>query len=610
MDAKDTQDISLSQRPQSEIPPDEGAGRTAAVFAASHPLAERIKELNCLYGISNLLENHGVSLSWIMQRAVELIPAAWQYPQNACARILLDGEEYTSRNFKATPWRQSTTIILNDEPVGGVDVFYLQAPPENPAGPFLEEEERLLRAIGERLSKVLWLKRSEEALKESEARYRVLTEQVAEGVALVQDGSFRYVNPAFCRMFNVPLAGVLIGGLVSAPAAGAADDIARLYAGSAADDLTIRVEKVHRLAREGATCWIQVCHSPITLKGQPALLSTFKDITEIKEQQVAAEKMADLLDRENRVLRASLSDRYRLGEILGRSAAMQTVYELILKAAATDASVAIFGESGTGKELVARAIHDHSRRKKARFVAVNCGAIQETLFEREFFGHRKGAFSSAHADSPGYLDMAAGGTLFLDEVGDLTLGMQAKLLRAIEGGGYRPVGGTDVILSDFRIISASNAPLADRVVKGEMRDDFFYRIQVIQIQLPPLRERRQDIPLLVEHFLRKMRPPADSIRIAGPIMDALIDYDWPGNVRELRNVLQRYATLGQLEFLSPGQQASPTAGTTLLDLRQAVQQLEKGLISRALREAGGNRTKAAELLGISRRALFRKLPSP
>ncbi|MGD8960384.1 MAG: GAF domain-containing protein [Desulfobacteraceae bacterium] len=171
--------MSSPQGTRPEIPPDAGADCAASVFAASHPLAERIKELNCLYGISNLLENHGVSLSWIMQRAVELIPAAWQYPQNACARILLDGQEYTSRNFKATPWRQSTPIVLNDEPVGGVDVCYLEAPPENLAGPFLEEEQRLLRAIAERLSKVLWLKRSEEALKESEARYRVLTEQVA-----------------------------------------------------------------------------------------------------------------------------------------------------------------------------------------------------------------------------------------------------------------------------------------------------------------------------------------------------------------------------------------------------------------------------------------------
>ena len=325
---------------------------------------------------------------------------------------------------------------------------------------------------------------------------------------------------------------------------------------------------------------------------------------------MAAQRTADLLNHENRVLRSSLKERYRLGDILGRSAPMQMVYELILKAAATDASVAIFGESGVGKELVARAIHDHSSRKNKRFIAVNCGAIQESLFEREFFGHRKGAFSSAHADSPGYLDMTDGGTLFLDEVSEFTINMQAKLLRAIEGGGYRPVGSTETILSDFRIISASNAALGDKVSNGEMRNDFFYRIQVIQIQLPPLRNRKQDIPLLVEHFLRKMKNPSGTVRVPGRIMDILIEYDWPGNVRELRNVLQRYITLGQLEFFSHSPQDRLVPITADLDLREAVQQLEKSLFSKALRQTGGNRTQAASLLGISRRALFRKMSKP
>lgn len=368
-----------------------------------------------------------------------------------------------------------------------------------------------------------------------------------------------------------------------------------------------RIEDVHRLSRSEKTFWIQVCHSPITFKGHPALLSTFKDVTEIKEQQMAAQHTADLLNHENRVLRSSLKERYRFGDILGRSAPMQMVYELILKASATDASVAIFGESGTGKELVARAIHDHSSRKNKRFIAVNCSAIQESLFEREFFGHRKGAFSSAHADSPGYLDMTDGGTLFLDEVSELTINMQAKLLRAIEGGGYRPVGSTETILSDFRIISASNAVLVDKVSNGEMRNDFFYRIQVIQIQLPLLRNRKQDIPLLVEHFLRKMKNPSGTVRVPGRIMDILIEYDWPGNVRELRNVLQRYVTLGKLEFFSHSPQDRMMVPITSdLDLREAVQQLEKSLIFKALRQTGGNRTQAASLMGISRRALFRK----
>ncbi len=575
--------------------------------SAPNALTERIKELNCLYGISNLFENQDVSLGWIMQRAVDLIPAAWQYPEKACARIQLDGETYVSRHFKQTVWHQHTDIILNGNHVGDVDVYYTQVSPGSEGDPFLEEEDRLLRAIGERLSKVLWLKRAEEALRESEERYRVLAEQITEGVALVQDGRFCYVNPAFCQLFNIPSVEDLRDGLVVSPPAGNADEIALFYGAVGEAGIAARFEEVHCLTRPEKVYWIQVCHSPITYKGRSALLSSFKDVTGIKEEQIAAQQMADSLNDENRVLRSSLKERYRLGNILGRSAAMQEVYELILKAAATDASVAIYGESGSGKELVAHAIHDHSDRKGERFVAVNCGAIQETIFEREFFGHRKGSFSGAHADSPGYLDMADGGTLFLDEVSELTPNMQAKLLRAIEGGGYRPVGGTETHATDFRMISASNTALRDKVASGDMRNDFFYRIQVIQIQLPPLRHRKQDIPLLAEHFLRKMKAAADTKRIPGRIMDVLLEYDWPGNVRELRNVLQRYITIGHLEFLSPGGETDIPSIPAALDLRQATRQLEKSLIAKALRQTGGNRSRAAELLGISRRALFRKM---
>ncbi len=579
------------------------------VSTAPNALTERIKELNCLYGISNLFENQDVSLSWIMQRAVELIPTAWQYPENACARIRVDGQEYVSENFNPTPWRQDSKIILNDQHVGDVEVYYIQKPPTGEKGAFLEED-RLLRAIGERLSKVLWLKRSEEALKESEERYRMLTEQVDEGVALVQNSRFCYVNPAFCKVFNVPSAEEMCDGLVHRPPGGNADEIASLYASTADGILDVRIDEVHQLIRSDKILWVQVCHNLITLKGRPALLSTFKDITRIKEQQMAAQHMAAQLHNENRVLRSSLKERYRLGEILGRSPAMQAVYELILKAAATDANVAVSGESGSGKELVAHAIHDHSDRKNKRFVAVNCGAIQESLFEREFFGHRKGAFSSAHADSPGYLDTADGGTLFLDEVGELTVNMQAKLLRAIEGGGYRPVGGAEAISTDFRIISASNALLGDKVANGQMRKDFFYRIQVIEIQLPPLRDRKQDIVLLIEHFLRNMKAPSGMNKVPGRTLDILMAYDWPGNVRELRNVLQRYVTLGHVDFLVSGSQSKTAPITTTTNLREAVQQLEKSLIAKALHQADGNRTRAATLLGISRRALFRKMTSP
>jgi PAS domain S-box-containing protein len=589
-----------------EKPTTPGTGALLPVSAAPNALVERVKELNCLYGISNLLEVQGVSLPWILVRAVELIPAALQFPEKACARIRLDGHEYVSVGFKKTGWCQNTPILLNGKHVGDLDVFYTEAMAGDGGGLFLDEESHLLRAIGERLSRVLWIKRSEEALKESEERYRVLTEQVTDAVALSQNLRFCYVNPVFCRMFSVTSAAEMVNESVHGPSIGDADDIRRIYRACTTLGITNRAEHVYCLHRAERNLWIKVCHSPITFKGQPAVLSTFNDVTEIKEQQVAAQHLADQLHDENRVLRSSLKERYRFGNIIGRAPLMQEVFELILKAAVTEASVAIFGESGSGKELVAQAIHERSSRRDRPMVAVNCGAVQESLFEREFFGHRRGAFSSAHADSTGYLDMADKGTLFLDEVSELTVSMQAKLLRAIEGGGYRPLGGTETIMTDFRIISASNVSLTEKVDKGQMRSDFFYRLQVIQIQIPPLRRRKQDIPLLVDHFIQKMSPTHTTTRIPGHIMDLLMEYHWPGNVRELRNVLQRYLTLGQLEFLSPNPATAKVETVSQLNLKLATKQLESSLIAEALQRAKGNRTKAAALLGISRRALFRK----
>ena len=589
-----------------------GAGIKPLISASAQPnaLTERIKELNCLYGISNLLENNGVSLPWILSRAVTLIPAALQFPEKACASITLDGGEYFSANFRKTPWSSKTPIMLDERQVGELEVFYSEEVAGDAHGLFLEEERHLLRAIGERLSRVLGMKLAEEALKESEERYRILMEQVTDGVALIQEGLLCYVNPVFCRMFDLPSAHLALGRPLSEALAGAGADVLRIFPQGAAED---GGERVHAVHRPGGTMWVQASHRPIAFKGRPALLSTFNDVTQIKQQEVAAQNLARKLTDENRVLRSSFRDRYRFGEILGRSPLMQEVFALILKAAVTDASVAIFGESGTGKELVARAIHDNSRRKDHRLVAVNCGAVQETLFEREFFGHRKGAFSGAHASAAGYLDMADKGTLFLDEVGELTLAMQAKLLRAIEGGGYRPVGGTATVAADFRIISASNVELAEKVGNGQMRSDFFYRLQVIAIRLPPLRQRREDIPLLVDHFVRRMSTSAAPAKIPGHVMDILVDYHWPGNVRELRNVLQRYLSLGRIEFLAPqpmagpASPASPVQGGASLDLPAAVRQVEERLIAEALHMTAGNRTKAASLLGISRRALFRRL---
>jgi transcriptional regulator with PAS, ATPase and Fis domain len=339
-----------------------------------------------------------------------------------------------------------------------------------------------------------------------------------------------------------------------------------------------------------------------------------RDITETKLKEITMQEEAAFLRRENITLRTSIiKDRYRLGNIIGKSPAMQDLYEVILNAAASDANVIIYGESGTGKELVAQAIHEMSGRSGKPFVPVNCAAIPENLIESEFFGYKRGAFTGAVCDKPGYLDLAHGGTLFLDEVGEVGLNMQAKLLRAIEGGGYSPVGSSSSKHSDLRIIAATNRNLLELSKRGLFRDDFFYRIHIIPIMIPPLRKRKEDIPLLVERFLRIYSTGKRMPALPCHLTEMLINYDWPGNVRELQNVIQRYLSVGRVDFLG---MVSEEADTTCrfadkksegLNLHEHKGNLEKSIIMEALDTYHWNKTRAADALNISRKTLTRKL---
>ena len=319
------------------------------------------------------------------------------------------------------------------------------------------------------------------------------------------------------------------------------------------------------------------------------------------------------LQKELTTLRSGLRERYRFGDLIGKSAVMQVVYEAISKAAASSANVLICGESGTGKELAARTIHDLSERKDRNFVPVNCGAVPEALFEREFFGHRKGAFTGATTDQPGYLDRAHGGTLFLDEIGELSPALQVKLLRALQDGEYTPLGAARSKTADVRILAATNKDLKVLLQEGKIREDFFYRIRVMVITLPPLRDRQEDIPLLVEDFLNLYDAPK-SLILPEQIMHALREYAWPGNVRELQNELQRYLSTGRLEFLEqtpPPQSAQRRALETIepdiQDFYAAVERLERQLICNALEQTHGHREQAAALLKILPRTLHRKM---
>jgi two-component system, NtrC family, response regulator HydG len=317
---------------------------------------------------------------------------------------------------------------------------------------------------------------------------------------------------------------------------------------------------------------------------------------------------------ENRRLRKEVEGRYRLGNLLGASPGMQAVFALIRQAAPGDSNVLITGESGTGKELVAKALHYNSSRAARPFVPVNCAALPANLLESELFGHVKGAFTGAVLARRGLFREAEGGTLFLDEIGDMTPELQAKLLRVIEDRAVRPVGGDEAIAVDLRLVAATNQDLRARIQEGLFREDLYYRLAVIPIHLPPLRERREDIPLLADRFLRRAAVAAEKEihRFAPDAMAALLRHPWPGNVRELENVVERAVTLTAGGKVTPDalllDSAPAPSPTSLLERavdRPTLKDLTTEYVGLVLREVGGDKVKAAEILGISKRTLYR-----
>jgi DNA-binding NtrC family response regulator len=300
------------------------------------------------------------------------------------------------------------------------------------------------------------------------------------------------------------------------------------------------------------------------------------------------------------------SPRYRL---VGSSPAMRKVVALIEKVAATDATVLVRGASGTGKELVARALHTNSPRRNRPLVTINCAALQENLLESELFGHEKGAFTGAVAAKPGLVEVAEGGTLFIDEIGEMASGLQAKLLRVLEDGHYRRVGGTQEMNADVRVVAATNRDLAEEIKNGRFREDLFYRLNVVSIYLLPLRERRSDIPELVEHFLTTRPIGPLRSRVDADAMKALMAYSWPGNVRELANVLERAQILAENHVITPEDLpenilASAASPERAADPRH-LSEVERRHVQAVLQEEKGNKVQAARVLGISRRSLYR-----
>ncbi len=476
--------------------------------------------------------------------------------------------------------------------VGGVD--YITKPIE-----YLETLARLKAHLNNR--------KFQKEIQEEHVRFQALSEATFEGILIHDEGRILDVNQTLLTMFGYQHQEEVLGK----PAL-------ELFTTDSHDLIAKHMHSGHKhpyevqgVKKDGLSFPIAIQSKIMPYQGHEARVAAIRDLTWRKhiEQEQAQ------LQKENRTLRKTIRERYKFGKLIGKSPVMQEVYQLIVKAAASGANVLISGETGTGKELVAQTIHQISDRKKKAFVPVNCGAISEALFEREFFGHRKGSFTGADRDKPGYFDQARGGTLFLDEVGEFSPPFQAKLLRVLETHEYIPVGDTASKTGDVQIIAATNRNLTEMLAQGKMREDFFFRIRVTVITLPPLRERKEDIPLLIEHFLEQHAREQECATLPARVVEQLCAYHWPGNVRELRNEVQRYLTTGNLDFFGnvltePVEQESLASlgfDPMKMTFHEAIEAFEKYIIANTLAQNTWHRGKTAEMLDIPPRTLYNKI---
>ncbi|MHB8882131.1 MAG: sigma-54-dependent transcriptional regulator [Thermodesulfovibrionales bacterium] len=323
------------------------------------------------------------------------------------------------------------------------------------------------------------------------------------------------------------------------------------------------------------------------------------------------------LREELSLLREKFQSSFRLENIIGKSSSMQELFRLIPKVANSNSTVLISGESGTGKELVAAALHNLSPRRNKNFVTINCATFPEGLLESEMFGHVKGAFTGAVQSKAGLFEVADNGTFFLDEIGEMPLSLQSKLLRVLENGTFRRVGGTSDITVDVRVLSATNRNILEAVTSGVFREDLYYRLNVVPVNIPPLRDRKEDIPLLVEHFLSKYS--GNSVKIAPEALSLLVNCPWKGNVRELENIIERTVLLCDKELIMPADlpeeitggrhdtQHLPALEDTAIDLEKIMEQIEKDYLIKALRKSNNMKTDAARMLGLSFRSFRHRL---
>ena len=505
----------------------------------------------------------------------------------------IDGFE-VCRRLKANPHTADIPVIfitaldeldkkLTGFQLGGVD--YITKP--------FESEEVLAR-----INNHLLLQRLRRYLQDENVRLRQLEDAAFEALIVHKQGRIMHVNQATGDLFGLSCDKFREHMIVEwIPT----DYHEEVLAGMQADEEA--VHEIEGLKADGSRFPIEIQGKAVMWSGEAVRVEALRDISWRKRAQ-SLEIRTRVLEYENVTLRASLSDRQHLGALVGTSPAMQRVYDQILNIAASDELVLITGETGTGKELAAHTIFQLTATHSATFIPVNCNAIAEYLAESWFFGHRKGAFTGADRDMPGYFEQARGGTLFLDEIGDLSLAMQGTLLRVLQEREFTPVGTVTSQKADVRILAASNLSPDEFRNPRRVREDFFHRIHVITLQMPPLRTHKDDIPLLIRHFFNQRRAD-DALPSALPasLLDCCLAYDWPGNVRELYNALRRYLVTGALAL--PGAAPDDSEGGAA-SFNTRVAAFERQLIADALAKTGGNQKAAAKQLRMPMATLRRK----